>query len=127
VRKFEELRFEVPTEILPELHAAGYLRSTPGMGEGGPDVGEWVLAVYNTGASTVTLLQTPGVIRALAHSLAQWFSRDKRDYPFHLAAFGPHGRVDFTSDVAPDPQELADFLRRNVWGDSAPPDPDDKE
>jgi hypothetical protein len=123
----ESRRFQVPAEIVGELQAAGYVRSaTDLLVRGGPDVGELVLTVYNTGASTITLFQAPGVIRALAQALVNWYHHEKRSYKFELTARGPNGHVDLTSDN-PDFQTLADFLRTNIWGNAAPPDPDDSE
>jgi hypothetical protein len=118
----EGRRFQVPQEIVGELYAAGYVRSATNGVTRGADVGELVLVVFNTAASTITLLETPGVIRALAESLAKWFRREERSHSFELTAHGPHGYVDFRSDAAPDPDELTDFLRRNIWGDQAPSD-----
>jgi hypothetical protein len=119
----ESRRFQVPSEIVEELEAGGYIRSaTDLLVKGGVDVGTLVLTVYNTGASTVTFFQTPGVVRALALSLVNWYRREPRTYPFELTARGPNGHVDFKSQVAPDVDVLAKFLRTNVWGADAPPD-----
>lgn len=119
----ESRRFQVPAEIVEELRGAGYVRSaTDGLTKG-VDIGELVLVVYNTGASTVTLFTAPGVVRALAQSLVNWYRGGRRTHPFELTAHGPHGHVDFKSDVAPDPDDLAEFLRTNIWGEAAPPDP----
>ena len=118
----ESRRFQVPSEIVAELEAGGYIRSATDLVKGGVDVGALVLTVYNTGASTVTLFQIPGVVRALAQSLVKWYGRGPRTYPFELTASGPNGHIDFESKVAPDVDVLAEFLRTNVWGPDAPPD-----
>ena len=119
----ESRRFQVPSEIVKELEAGGYVRSaTDLLVKGGVDVGALVLTVYNTGASTVTLFQMPGVVRALTQSLVNWYRREPRTYPFELTARGPNGHVDFKSEVAPDVDVLAEFLRTTVWAVEAPPD-----
>jgi hypothetical protein len=119
----ESRRFQVPPEIVEELRAGGYIRSaTDLLVKGGVDVGALVLTVYNTGASTVTLFQMPGVVHALAQSLVNWYRREPRAHPFELTARGPNGYVDFKSEVAPDVDVLAEFLHTNVWGTDAPPD-----
>lgn len=47
----ESRRFQVPSEIVKELEAGGYVRSaTDLLVKGGVDVGALVLTVYNTGA-----------------------------------------------------------------------------
>ena len=98
----ESRRFQVPSEIVKELEAGGYVRSaTDLLVKGGVDVGALVLTVYNTGASTVTLFQMPGVVRALTQSLVNWYRREPRIYPFELTARGPNGHVDFKSDPIP--------------------------
>ena len=54
----ESRRFQVPSEIVKELEAGGYVRSaTDLLVKGGVDVRALVLTVYNTGASTVTLFR----------------------------------------------------------------------
>jgi hypothetical protein len=124
----ESRRFQVPFEIIEELEAGGYIRSaTDLLVKGGVDIGALVLTVYNTGASTITLLQMPGVVRALAQSLVNWYRHEPRTHPFELTARGPNGYVDFKSQVAPDVDVLAEFLQTNVWGGDAPPDPVEDE
>lgn len=112
---------QVPEEVITDLRAGGYIRSVTPSSARGVDVGDLVLVVYNTAASTVTLFQTPGVVRALAQSLVNWFHR-KTPLPakFELTAHGPNGYVDFRSDQAPDVGGLIQFLQENVWGDTAP-------
>ncbi len=88
----ETSRFLLPEEVAAQLVAAGYVRSEEELGKA--DVGLIVLTVYNTVSATVTLLQAPGVIRALAASLREWFRCEKNaksDYPFEMTARGPLG------------------------------------
>ena len=120
--RIEGRRFQVPTEIVEELRGSGYVRTASDGLTKGVDVGDLVLVVYNTDASTITLFTAPGVIRALAQSLVNWYRRGRLADPFELTARGPHGHIDFKSDVAPDPDVLAEFLRINIWGEDAPPD-----
>ena len=88
-------------------------------------VGDVALAVYGTASATVTLLQTPDVIRALAESLHRWFRRQKAEtpgLPFMMRAKGPRGHIEFESDEAPSMEALMQLLTENVWGDAAQPD-----
>jgi hypothetical protein len=117
-------RFLVPGEVAGELRAAGYVTSTGDLAKGA-DVGMIVLTVFNTVATTVTLAQTPDAYRALAGSLSRWFHRERDRAPYGMVARGPHGHVNFESEVAPDPEAVAEFLRRNIWGEDAPADPPD--
>jgi hypothetical protein len=120
----ENGRFLLPEAVAAQLTAEGYIRSAEEE-LGKADVGMIVLTVYNTASATVTLFQTPGVIRALAASLRRWFRREKDakpDYQFEMTARGPLGYIDFKSDEAPSTDALVQFLEENVWGDAAPPD-----
>lgn len=119
----ENSRFLLPEAVAAQLTAEGYVRSAEELGKA--DVGMIVLTVYNTVSATVTLFQTPGVIRALAASLRGWFGREKDtrpDYQFEMTAKGPLGYIDFKSDEAPSTEALMQFLKENVWGDAAPPE-----
>jgi hypothetical protein len=118
--------FVVPSEVVEELRAGGFVRSAidKAIVTESVDVGSVVLVVYNTAASTITLFQTPSVVRALAMSLVKWFRREgPASDKFELAARGPHGYMVFSSDEVPNVDVLAQFIRENVWGDAAPPDP----
>ena len=124
----EDNRFQLPETVVAELAADGYVRSTEEQVGKAVDVGLIALTVYNTVASTVTLLQTPGVIRALAASLRKWFLREKDtkpDYQFEMTALGPLGYIDFKSNEPPTTEALVQFLNKNVWGDAAPPEIED--
>ncbi len=119
----ETSRFLLPEEVAAQLVSEGYVRSEEELCKA--DVGLIVLTVYNTVSATVTLLQAPGVIRALAASLREWFRREKNakpDYPFEMTARGPLGYIDLKSDEAPTTEALVQFLKANVWGDAAPPE-----
>ena len=112
-------RFLIPEEVTADLAAQGYVASAPDVLAKGIGT-EIALTVCNAACDTVTLLQAPGVIRALAESLIRWFRRAKPQHPFELIANGPNGHIEFKSDTAPDPETLARFLAENIWGD--PPD-----
>jgi hypothetical protein len=89
----ENGRFLLPEAVAAQLTAEGYIRSAEEE-LGKADVGMIVLTVYNTASATVTLFQTPGVIRALAASLRRWFRREKDakpDYQFEMTARGRSG------------------------------------
>jgi hypothetical protein len=119
----EASRFMLPEEVAEQLAAEGYVRSEEDLTKA--DLGLIVLTVYSTVSATVTLLQAPGVIRALAASLRKWFHREKNanpDYSFEMTARGPLGFIDFKSDEVPTTEALVQFLQANVWGDTAPPE-----
>jgi hypothetical protein len=122
----ESSRFLLPEAVANQLSAEGYVFLTEReLDQTGLSVGMIVLTVYNTVSATVTLLQTPGVIRALAASLRRWFSREKDanpDYQFEMTAKGPLGYIDFKSNEVPSTETLVQFLEENVWGPAAPPD-----
>ena len=112
--------FVLPPTVIEELRAEGFVRSISKITiTESVDVVDVVLVVYNTAAaSTVTLFQAPGVIRALAHSLRNWFRRERSvSDKFELTARGPHGNFTFSRDQVPDMDSLIDFLSKNVWGD----------
>lgn len=115
-------RFLIPGEVADDLEAAGYVTSAGDLAKGA-DVGMIVLTVFNTSAATVTLAQVPDTYRALAASLSRWFHRDRDRAPYEMVARGPLGHVNFESEVPPDPEVVADFLRKNIWGEDAPTDP----
>jgi hypothetical protein len=124
---YEEMRFQVPSEVADDLRAKGFVRYASNTITKGVDVGELVLVVYNSTASTITLFQAPDVIRALATSLANWFrSRGSAQQKFELTARGPHGFVEFRTDEPPDAAALALFLRENIWGDTGVSGPVDE-
>lgn len=122
----ENSRFLLPEAVAAQLNAQGYVRSAEEE-LGKADVDMIVLTVYNTASATVTLFQTPGVVRALAASLRKWFRREKdtkQDYQCEMTARGPLGYIDFKSHEPPSTEALVQFLKENVWGDAAPPDAD---
>lgn len=111
---FETRRFLVPEAVAEELSTAGYVRTSSGLTKGA-SAGEIALVVFNTGATTITLIQAPGVIRALARSLSKWFHSDA-EAPYQMSARGPLGSVDFESTEPPDAEAVRNFLEKNVWG-----------
>jgi hypothetical protein len=108
----------VPIEVADELEAEGPVATRDDVLRKGASSAALALVVYNTASSTITLLQAPEAIRRLAESLVHRFRRASADErPFQLTARGPNGTIDFESDIPPDPEEIAHFLRRNVWGE----------
>lgn len=117
---YDSCEFVVPPAVIEELRVGGFVRSVSKVTvKESADVVTTVLVVYNTAAaSTITLSQAPGVIRALAQSLANWFRRgESASHKFELTVRGPRGYMEFVSDQAPDVEVLAKFLRDNVFGE----------
>jgi len=111
----------VPVDAVDELQRAGYIRTASDMLVKGAGAGEIVLTVFNCTASTITLLQSPGVIRALARALISWFRNAPTDPPrFELTARGPNGFVEMSLDREPNEEALVAFLKENIWGTDSP-------
>lgn len=124
---YGDMRFQVPSEVADELDARGLVRSSTRTTVKSVDIGELVLVVYNTTASTVTLFQAPDVIRALATSLVNWFRRNRSErQKFELTARGPHGLIEFSSDEPPDIGALTQFLYETIWRDRQPSNSDEE-